>query len=166
MIVGAGSAAGAEDRDQRTADRGRWRCRRPDESRVFSTYVHNFTLVCREYPLRDAPRSDCVLYGFRRRRTDLSRAEFNASWLDGLTSWLAGDALRQAGRVVHNSVVQAPPPGNAFDGVGEWWFTSPAAMRAAFAADGVRASLPAVLADLVDLPGSVFMATRVAHSRP
>lgn len=139
---------------------------RPDEPRVFSTYVRDFTLVCREYPLRDAPRSACVLYGFLRRRADLSRAEFDSAWLDGSARWLAGDALQQAGRVVHNAVVQAPPPGYAFDGIAEWWFESPAALQAAFAAGGVPAGLPAACGELIDLPGSVFLATQVTHSRP
>ena len=139
---------------------------RPDEPRVFSTYVRDFALVCREYLLRDAPRSDCVLYGFLRRRAGLARADFDTAWLDGQARWLGGDALREATRVVHNAVVQEPPPGYAFDGIAEWWFDSPAAMRAAFGADSVLAGLPAAYAEFIDLPGSAFVATRVTHSRP
>lgn len=62
---------------------------RPDELRVFSTYVRGFTLVCHEYPLRDGLRSDCVLYGFLCRRAGLSKVEFDAGWLDGSARWLA-----------------------------------------------------------------------------
>ena len=138
---------------------------RPDEPRVFSTYVREFTLVCREYPLREAPHSDCVLYGFLRRRAGLSKGEFDAAWLDGSARWLDGDVLQQAGRVVHNAVVQTPPPGYVFDGIAEWWFDSPVALRAAFAAAGVPAGLPAVWAEFID-PGSVFLSTSVTHSRP
>lgn len=139
---------------------------RPDEPRVFSTHVRNFTLVCREYPLRDAPRSDCVLYGFLRRPPGLSKVEFNAAWLDGSARWMSGDVLHKAVRVVHNIVVQAPPPDYAFDGIVEWWFDSPAALRTAFATGGVPAGLPAAYTDLMNLLGSVFIATQVTHSRP
>lgn len=139
---------------------------RPDEPRVFSTYVREFTLVCREYPLRDVPRSGCVLYGFLRRREGLSKAEFDTAWLDGSARWLDGDALRQAGCVMHNAVVQPPPPGYAFDGIAEWWFDSPDALRAAFGTDGVAAGLPPACASFIDLSGSVFLATQVTHSRP
>lgn len=139
---------------------------RPDEPRVFSTYVRKFTLVCREYPLRAAPRSDCVLYGFLRRRAGLSKVEFDAVWLDGSAYWLDGDVLREATRVVHNAVVQVPPPGFGFDGIAEWWFDSPAALEAALAANGVPPDLPSAWAKLIDLPGSVFVPTHVTHSRP
>lgn len=139
---------------------------RPDEPRVFSTYVREFTLVCREHLLRDAPRNDCVLYGFLRRRADVSRADFDAGWLDGSARWLAGDALQHAGRVVHNLVVPEPPPGYVFDGIAEWWFDSAEALHASFVAGVVPAGLPQVFAELIDLPGSVFVATRVTHSRP
>ena len=139
---------------------------RPDEPRVFSTYVRRFTLVCHECLLRDGPRSHFVLYGFLRRRAGLSKAEFDAAWLDGSPRWLAGAALAQAGRVVHNVVVQVPPPGYAFDGIAEWWFDSPAALHVAFAAHGVLADLPPAYMELIDLPGSVFVATQVTHSRP
>lgn len=151
---------------------------RPDEPRVFSTYVRDFTLVCSEQVLRDAPHGECALFGFLRRRADLSRAAFDAKWLgegsrergfagDAASArWLDSAALRGAVRAVHNAVVATPPPGYEFDGIAEWWFRSPAALRAAFAARGVATGLPAAYADLIDVPRSVFVATQVTHSRP
>ena len=49
---------------------------RPDEPRVFSTYVRDFTLVCRERVLHGAPSSSMALpvavFGFWRRKAGVS----------------------------------------------------------------------------------------------
>ncbi len=139
---------------------------RPDEPRVFSTYVREFTLVCAEHALRDAPHSDCVLFGFLRRGPQCRRQAFDTAWLDGAADWSEAGALHAAVRVVHNTVVQAPPPGYEFDGIAEWWFDSPMALQAAIGAPGVLAGLPPAYAGLVDPRRSVFMAVGVTHSRP
>ena len=83
--------------------------------------------------------------------------------------------------MVHNSVVQAPPPGYEYDGIVEWWFDSAEAARMAFGGSGgsadadanaevntsdVRSQLPAAYGALVDLQHSVFLFTQVTHQRP
>ncbi len=143
---------------------------RRDEPRVFSTYVRDFTLVCRERVLRDTPAGEVALFGFVRRNPGISKNEFDAAWAGGpLEAWLAAPALEDAPRVVHNSVVQTPAPGYDYDGIAEWWFASPDAARAAFGGPGagdLRARLPAAYGATADLARSVFMFTRVSHRRP
>ena len=140
---------------------------RPDEPRVFSTYVRDFTLVCGERVLRAAPAGEVVLFGFLRRRPGLSKNAFDAAWADGPPdAWLAAPALQHALRVVHNSVVQTPPDGYDYDGIAEWWFASADAARAALATGDLRARLPAAYGPVADLARSVFMFTRVSHRRP
>lgn len=143
---------------------------RPDEPRVFSTYVRDFTLVCRERVLRDAPAGEVALFGFVRRSPSISKNEFDAAWADGpLEPWLAAPTLTGTMRVVHNSVVQTPPEGYDYDGIAEWWFASADAARAAFGGSGagdLRDQLPAAYGTLADLDRSVFMFTQVSHRRP
>ncbi len=143
---------------------------RPDEPRVFSTYVRDFTLVCREHVLRDASAGEVALFGFVRRSPGISKLEFDAAWADGPPdAWLPAPALNGALRVVHNSVVQTPPEGYDYDGIAEWWFASADAARAAFggaAAGDLRDQLPAAYGALADLERSVFMLTQVSHRRP
>ena len=154
---------------------------RPDEPRVFSTYVRDFTLVCAEQVLRDAPPCPVVVFGFLRRNAGVSHAAFESAWTDGpQDAWLSAPALKHARRVVHNRVVQTPPEGYDYDGIAEWWFDSAEAARAAFAdsrnGNGVpdmrsktrdlRCQLPAPYSVLVDLKQSVFMFTQVTHQRP
>jgi len=140
---------------------------RPDEPRVFSTYVRDFTLVCREQVLRDAPRTGVVLFGFLRRRSSTPKADFDAAWAGGpADAWLAAPALNRASRVVHNAVVQSPPPGYDYDGIAEWWFSSTETARAAFAGGDIWAQLAPAYAAIADAGRSVFMFTHVTHSRP
>lgn len=158
---------------------------RPDEPRVFSTYVRDFTLVCGERVLLDAPPSAVVVFGFLRRNATISKSAFDAAWIEGPTeAWLSSPTLKTARRVVHNQVVQTPPEGYEFDGVAEWWFDSADAARAAFADSrsaapttagavdmrskqrDLRCQLPAPYSVLVDLKQSVFMFTEVTHQRP
>ena len=158
---------------------------RPDEPRVFSTYVRDFTLVCSEQVLRDAPACPVAVFGFLRRNPSVSKNAFDAAWSDGpKEAWLSAAALDKARRVVHNHVVQTPPEGYEFDGIAEWWFDSADAARAAFADSrsaapttagavdmrskvrDLRCQLPAPYSVLVDLKQSVFMFTQVTHQRP
>ena len=156
---------------------------RPDEPRVFSTYVRNFTLVCREQVLRDGPASPVGVFGFLRRNPAVSKSAFDTAWNNGpQDAWLSAPALDNARRVVHNHVVQTPPEGYDYDAIAEWWFDSADAARAAFAdsrngnANGapdmrskvrdLRCQLPAPYSALVDLKQSVFMFTQVTHQRP
>lgn len=145
---------------------------RPDEPRVFSAYVRDFTLVCREQVLRDkvangaGVRGSCCVTGFLRRRASLTPAQFTSAWHAPDGSQLDAPALQDALRIVHNDVLQTPPPGYDFDGIAEWWFASPAAARMAFSGADLQAQLPRALDDIADLGRSVFMFTEVTHSRP
>jgi len=139
---------------------------RPDEPRVFSTYVREFTLVCQEHVLRDAPRGSCCVMGFLRRRPGMSRDEFERAWAAGAASELNAPAIMGAVRVVHNDVHVEPPPGYDYDGIAEWWFESPERARQALGEQDLRGALPAELAGCADLDRSIFMFTRVTHSRP
>ena len=139
---------------------------RPDEPRVFSTYVREFSLVCEERVLRDAPRGSCCVVGFLRRRSGLSRDAFQRAWAAGAAGELKAATLPEAVRVVHNDVHLEPPPGYDFDGIAEWWFESPEKVRQAVGQDDLRRTLSAGLAESADGDRSVFMFTRVTHSRP
>ncbi len=162
---------------------------RPDEPRVFSTYVRDCTLVCSEQVLREAPAGPVVVFGFLRRNAGVSKSAFDTAWMDGpKDAWLSSPTLKTARRVVHNHVVQTPPEGYDFDGIAEWWFDSADAARAAFADSrsgnaapsgnghgpvdmrsqvrDLRCQLPAPYSVLVDLKQSVFMFTQVTHQRP
>lgn len=143
---------------------------RPDEPRVFSTYVRDFTLVCRERVLRDAPPTGVVLFGFVRRSASVSAAQFQAAWTDDpAEAWLAAPALAGALRVVHHAVVQTPPVGYEYDGIAEWWFDSADAARTALSAPAradLRRQLPSAYQALADLDASVFVFTQVTHRRP
>ena len=138
---------------------------RPDEPRVFSTYVREFTLVCEEQPLRDVPRGTTCLVGFLRRCAAVGAVEWRQGMALAATS-LTGGAFATASRVVHNAVHLAPPPGYEYDSILEWWFDSPDAGRAAFGGRDARESLARPVATLADLASSVFLFTRVTHSRP
>jgi hypothetical protein len=140
---------------------------RPDEPRVFSTYVREFTLVCEEQVLRDWPRSRTCLVGFLRRRRDLGSAQWKLRLMQTApASWMTSGAFAGAGRVVHNAVHLPPPPGYEYDSICEWWFDSADEAREAIGARDVREHLPPALAQLAELPRSVFMFTQVTHSRP
>jgi hypothetical protein len=139
---------------------------RPDEPRVFSTYVREFTLVCQERVLRDAPRGRCCVVGFLRRRPGLTRAGFQQAWAVGEASELKTAGFTEAGRVVHNDVHADPPPGYDYDGIAEWWFESADTARRALDAGDLRSALRPALDGITALDQSVFMFTRVTHSRP
>lgn len=132
---------------------------RPDEPRVFSTYVRDFTLVAHETVLRDGPESDVCVVLFLRAHAGrpLAASAFDAA--PG-TPW----ALAQ--RLVWNRVVGDCPPGYAFDAVVEAWYASLDALAAAFGDAPVWSGLPTPLADAVDTAVSVCMLTRVTHRRP
>lgn len=132
---------------------------RPDEPRVFSTYVRHFTLVCEERVLNDQPRGACVVVGFLKRAAATRDADWQAA---------AQTAARVqgVGRCVWNRVDATPPPGYEYDAIVEWWFDTPEAARAAVGQSGVKAALPAGLASAASLDASVFMFTQVTHHRP
>ena len=142
---------------------------RPDEPRVFSTYVRNFTLVCAGRILRQVPagpRPTHCVQAFLRRRSGLTIEQFQQRWSADDKALQDSPALDAALCIHHNLVLGSPPPGFDFDGIAEWWFASEAAAITAFAAADLRLRLPVALSDLADLQRSLFMFTRITHSRP
>lgn len=140
---------------------------RPDEPRVFSTYVREFSLVCAEHVQRDAPPTGVVVFGFLHRLPSVSPTAFRSAWtIETATAWLDAPALYSTQRVVHNLVVQPPPVGYDFDGIAEWWFADGDAARAAFASGNIVQQLPKAYSAIADLAQSVFMFTQVTHQRP
>ncbi|MBL0150791.1 MAG: EthD domain-containing protein [Ideonella sp.] len=139
---------------------------RPDEPRVFSTYVRHFSLVCEAQVLREVPRGSVCLVGFLRRREALDAADWRSGLQSPGAAGLVAGGFAAAGRVVHNRVHLAPPPGYEYDSICEWWFDSAEATRQALGTLDVRRHLAAPIAALTDLERSVFMFTRVTHSRP
>jgi hypothetical protein len=140
---------------------------RPDEPRVFSTDVREFTLVCEERVLRDAPRSATCLVGFLRRGAATAAVHWRLLVAqDAAAAAMTGSAFATARRVVHNTVCVPPPAGYEYDSIVEWWFESPGAARGAFGGRDVRDALTGPLGTSADLAGSVFMFTHVTHSRP
>lgn len=132
---------------------------RPDEPRVFSTYVRHFTLVCEDEAVVDVPRGACVLVGFIKRAAGVP----DAAWAAALPS-LEGSL--GAGRRVWNRVDAPPPPGYDYDAIVEWWFESADAARAVLGERAVWQQLPAALRMAGDETASVLMFTRVTHHRP
>lgn len=139
---------------------------RPDEPRVFSTYVREFSLVCRERVLREAPRSRCCITGFLRRHAGQTREGFQQAWAAAAAAEGRTPALADCVRVVHNDVHLEPPPGYDYDGIAEWWFESAEQARSAFGGSDIRSALGPALAAVAALDRSVFMFTQVTHSRP
>ncbi len=143
------------------------RIMRPDEPRVFSTYVRNFTLVAEEAVLRDGEPTDCVVatflgLGAGHTPADLDRALAAAS----PSHWLADPAFGAAVRLVVNRVDGTPPPGYDYALIVEAWYPDPAGATCAFDATPLPARLPRAVADCIDPARSVTLLTRVTHRRP
>lgn len=140
---------------------------RPDEPRVFSRYVREISLVCREELVRDAPRGQACLMGFLRRFESSSSDAFNRAWSQTTPSdWLASGPFSNCVRVAYNEVIEPPPPAVDFDMVCEWWYADPATAREAFGPHELRRLLPRPLSWLANLSRSVFVFTQVTHHRP
>lgn len=143
------------------------RIMRPDEPRVFSTYVRHFTLVAEETVLQGGEPTDCVVAAFLGLRegagpADLDRALAAAD----AAEWLADPAFGAAVRLVLNRVDGTPPPGYDYALILEAWYPSPASAVRAFDATALPARLPRALADCIDPARSVTLLTRVTHRRP
>ena len=140
---------------------------RPDEPRVFARYVREVSLVCREQPVRDAPRGQACLIGLLRRPAGQEHESFGRAWRDAKPAhWLGSGPFAACVRVVANDVIEPPPPAVDFDIVCEWWYADADAARAAFGPHELRQLLPRPLGSLTDLDRSVFMVTQVTHQRP
>jgi len=132
---------------------------RPDEPRVFSTYVRDFTLIARESVIVDGPRSDVCAAFFLHARDGPSPADASIPE-PAVTPWL------RALKVVANAVDGARPPGYEFDLIIEAWYESVESVLEAFAGRPVWDRLPKALSRRVDVARSVCLLTHVTHRRP
>lgn len=140
------------------------RIMRPDEPRVFSTYVRDFTLTARETVLRGGEETGVCVVLFLRAS---SAGSLDGAGLEGLSSeGAAASPWARARRLVCNAVDDARPAGYEYDLIVEAWYDDVDAVADAFAGAPAMASLPAGLAGSVDAAGSVCMLTRVTHRRP
>jgi len=135
------------------------RIMRPDEPRVFSTYVRDFTLVAKEQVLRDGEETDVCLVLFLRA---LTAQRLQAGDLTGM----AASPWSEASRLVWNVVAGEPPPGYEYGVIVEVWYESVDAVAGGFEGRVVWHWLPSALAAKVDAGRSVCMLTRVTHRRP
>lgn len=132
---------------------------RPDEPRVFSTYVRDFALTARETVVVDGPRSDvCVALFLRHRNADVLGGAGLAN--DACTPWAS------AQRLVWNRVEGVRPVGYEFDLIIEAWYASVAQVAAVFARRSIWEALPERLRERVDIDRSVCMLTHITHRRP
>ncbi|CAH1749310.1 EthD domain-containing protein [Thauera humireducens] len=135
------------------------RIMRPDEPRVFSTYVRDFTLVASETVLVDGEETGVCVVLFLRGRAggvkSLSRADIEPG-----SPWAA------AARLVWNTVSGECPPGYEYDAIVEAWFASADVIAEAFGSGSVWAQLPGQLTGEVDGARSVCVLTHVTHRRP
>jgi len=139
---------------------------RPDELRVFATYVRDFALCAREVVLAgagagidgDEAGEVCVLLFLRSLQDGLPvEAASAAAW--------AGPWAR-ATRLLWNTVEGACPPGYEYAAIVEAWYPSVEAVAAAFGDAPVWAQLPDALAERIDAAGSVCLLTHLSHRRP
>jgi len=135
---------------------------RPDEPRVFSTYVREFTLVAQEVwagepeaAVRHQPGGRCVVLGFLRgdRLQELSR--------DAVAASLPG-----AEALVLNQVCEQPPDGYDYSVILEAWYPSPADALQEFARVSPTEALMGAAGDRLSAARSVWMLTQVTHHRP
>jgi hypothetical protein len=135
------------------------RIMRPDEPRVFATYVRDFTMVAQEQVLRDGEETGTCLALFLRAASDcvMSADDFDSAQD---LPW------QQAQRVVWNTVSGNCPPGYEYAAIVEAWFESVDAVAAAFGDRSVWSCLPAGLLARLEAAGSVCMMTYVTHRRP
>jgi len=135
------------------------RIMRPDEPRVFSTYVRDFTLVAEERVLVDGEETGvCVVLFLRAREAQRLQA--------GDLIGVAGSPWAAVTRLVWNVVAGEPLPGYEYDAIVEAWFPSVEAVADAFGRVSVWARLPGGLADQIDATRSVCLLTHVTHRRP
>lgn len=132
------------------------RIMRPDEPRVFSTYVRDFTLTARETVLVEGDEGAVCVVLFLRGAPPAPES----FTIEAESPWAA------AMRLVWNTVEGVCPPGYEYEAIVEAWFASVEAVGAAFGTAPVWAQLPAALAGTVDAARSVCMLTHVTHRRP
>ena len=135
------------------------RIMRPDEPRVFSTHVRDFTLVASAKFFIDGDEGGVCVVLF------LRAAPGRQPSADDFTVE-PGSPWEAASRLVWNTVDGLRPSGYEYDAIVEVWFESVDAVSDVFGDSLVWDRLPAGLAAQVDAAGSVCMLTHVTHRRP
>lgn len=141
------------------------RIMRPDEPRVFSTWVRDFTLVAEASVLRDGEPTDCVVVTFLGLAPGCRQADLDGALADA-GCWLADPAFGATHRLVINRVDGTPPPGYDYALILEAWFSDPDTAIRAFDGVALPARLPREVAACIDPARSVTLLTRVTHRRP
>lgn len=132
---------------------------RPDELRVFSSYVRDFTLLAQEQLLRDGAETGICLLLFLRGHAKTSLC---APELGGWSSSPWG----RVQRLVWNEVTGERPRGYHYDAIVEAWFETLDDIAAAFGKQSVWAQLPSGLSAQIEASRSVCLLTAVTHRRP
>lgn len=136
----------------------------PDELRVFSGYVRDFTIICAEEVILDGPYTQYLALRFLARRADVDRKSFAARWSGqgGRTLTASGGPLR---RLVHDHRMFPAPEGYGYDGIEELWFDT-AQERSAFFRDERVAQELAAQAQVFDPDKSVMVFADVTLAVP
>lgn len=143
------------------------RVMRPDEPRVFSTWVRDFTLVAEAGVLRDGEATDCVVVAFLGLAAGCRRADLDGALAAAAAGcWLADPALGAARRLVLNRVDGTPPPGYDYALILEAWYPDSDTAIRAFDGVALPGRLPREVAACIDPARSVTLLTRVTHRRP
>lgn len=136
----------------------------PDELRVFSGYVRDFTIICAEEVILDGPYTERVALRFLARRPEVDRKSFVARWSGqgGRAVISVGGPLR---RIVHDHRLFPAPEGYDYDGIEELWFDTSEERSAFFRDERVIQELSAQT-DVVDLDASVVVFADVTLAVP
>ena len=136
----------------------------PDELRVFSGYVRDFTIICAEEVVLEGPYTEHLAVRFLARRSGVDRKSFVARW-----SGAGGRALTALDgplrRLVHDHRMFPAPDGYPYDGIEELWFDTAEDRSAFFRDEEVAAEFDAQT-EVVDLDASVVVFADVTLAVP
>jgi uncharacterized protein (TIGR02118 family) len=135
----------------------------PDERRVFSTLVLEFSLFAHEWVELDRAEGSYVLVSFLRRKSGTSRAAFIERWRNRHAPLLLGvpAADRTLRGYRQNHVVGEPPRGYEFDGVAELWFDTPEDALALLADPAYRERIGGDLAQFSEPAAAVTLLAEI-----
>jgi len=144
------------------------RIMRPDELRVFSTYVRNCTIICTEHVLKDFQSSDYCIQLFIK-----PSPHIQAEQLENLFPLLSEILLDQDSylfsrttKTVVNLAHGESPAGFQYAAVVECWYDSLSLIKRAFRKGSVWSYLPQYLTELLEIEQSICLLTQVNHRRP
>lgn len=141
---------------------------RPDEQRVFSDHVINFTMMAEEIEVVGAPQGRFCLFVFGKRKAAFSRDRFLEYWIQNHEKLLCVvPSMRHANnRFVVNGITDTPPPGYDYDGISELWFDTLEQVGVLAADVRYRSEVLPDLFNFCEAVSSITMLTRVTHARP